>query len=93
MVEENISKEFRLRKIEKTKNCFVEEIQQNELMRKKHKKICTTLSYIEHFLILASAIIGWTSISAFASLLGIGVTISATELKICAITVGIKKYK
>ena len=58
MVEENISKEFRLRKIEKTKNCFVEEIQQNELMRKKHKKICTTLSYIEHFLILASAIIG-----------------------------------
>ena len=58
MVEENISKEFRLRNIEKTKNCFVEEIQQNELMRKKHKKICTTLSYIEHFLILASAIIG-----------------------------------
>ena len=93
MVEENISKEFRLRKIEKTKNCFVEEIQQNELMRKKHKKICTTLSYIEHFLILASVIIRWTSISAFASLLGIGVTISATELKICAITAGIKKYK
>ena len=48
-------------------------------MSKKHKKICTTLNYVEHFLILASAIAGCISISAFASLLSkpIGITSSA----------------
>ena len=40
-------------------------------------------------------VIGCVSISAFASLAGIpiGITSSAVELKICAITAGIKKYK
>ena len=63
-------------------------------MSKPHKKICTTLNYIEHFLILASAITGCVFISAFASLIGIpiGITGSATELKICAITARIKTY-
>ena len=38
---------------------------------------------------------GCVSISAFASLVGIpiGITSSSIGLKICAITVGIKKYK
>ena len=42
-----------------------------------------------------SALTGCISISAFASLLGIpiGITCSAIELKICAITVGIKTCK
>ena len=64
-------------------------------MSKKYKKVCTTLTYIEHFLILASAITGCISISAFAPLIGIliGITNSAIGLKICAITAGIKKYK
>ena len=64
-------------------------------MRRKHKKVCTTLNYIEHFLIIASAITGCISISAFASLPGIpiGVTSSAMGLKICAIAAGIEKYK
>ena len=64
-------------------------------MSRKHKKVCTTLNYIEHFLILASTITGCVSISAFASLIGIpiGITSSAIGLKICAITAGIKKYK
>ena len=62
-------------------------------MSKKHKKVCTTLNYIEHFLILASAITECISISAFASLIGIpiGITSSAVGLKICAVTAGIKK--
>ena len=68
---ENISQEFRLRNIDKTRNYFLEEIKQNELMSTKHKKVCTTLNYIEHFLNLASTITGSISISAFASLLGI----------------------
>ena len=64
-------------------------------MSEKYKKVCTTLNYIEHFLILASTITGCVSISAFASLIGIpiGITSSAIGLKICAITAGIKKYK
>ena len=64
-------------------------------MSRRHKKNCPTLNYIEHFLILASAITGCTSISAFASLIGvpIGITSSARGLKVCAITAGIKKYK
>ena len=62
-------------------------------MSRKHKKFCATLSYIEHFLILASAITGCISISAFASLLGIPirVTSSATGLKLCAIAAGMYK--
>ena len=64
-------------------------------MSRKHKKVCTALNYIEHFLILASTITGCISISAFASLLGIpiGITSSAIGWKICAITTGITKYK
>ena len=64
MVEENISKEFRLANIDKTRNYFLEEIEQNELMIKKHIKVCATLNYIEHFLILGSAITRGISISA-----------------------------
>ena len=36
MVEENISQELRLRKIEETRNYSLEEIKQNELMIRKH---------------------------------------------------------
>ena len=95
MVEENTTQEFRLKNIDETRNYFVKEIEQNELMSRKQKKICKTLNYIEHFLILASTITGCISISSFASLLGIpiGITSSAIGLKICAITAGIKKYK
>ena len=64
-------------------------------MSEKHKKVVTTLNYIGHFIILALTITGCISISAFASLLGIpiGITSSATGLKMCAITAGNKKYK
>ena len=68
---------------------------QNKLISRKHKKVCTTLNYIEHFLILASTITACISISALVSLLGIpiGITSSEIGLKICAIAAGIKKYK
>ena len=46
MVEENISQEFRLKNIDETRNYFFEEIKQNELMSKKHKKVCTILNSI-----------------------------------------------
>ena len=52
MVEENISQEFRLKKNyqDKTRNYLIEEINRNELISKKHKKVCTTLNYIEPLL-------------------------------------------
>ena len=64
-------------------------------MSKRHKKVRRTVNYIEHFLILASTITEYISISAFASLLDIpiGITSSAIGLKICAIAAGIKNYK
>ena len=46
MVEENIRQEFRLKKIDETRNNFLEEIEQNELRSKNYKKVCTTLNYI-----------------------------------------------
>ena len=61
-------------------------------MSKKHKMVCTTLNYIEHFFILGSLITGCVSISAFASLVGISIGSSAIELKICAIIAEMKKY-
>ena len=68
-------------------------MKQNELMSIKHKKVCATLNFIENFLILASA--GCISISVFTYSIGIsiGITSSAIELNVCAITAGIEKYK
>ena len=37
MVGENISKEFRLEKVDEARNYFIEEINQNELISKKQK--------------------------------------------------------
>ena len=95
MVAENIIHEFRSKNINETRNYFLEEIEQNELMSREQKNVCTTLYYIEHFFILASAVTGFISISAFASFLGIpvGITSFAIGLKSCAISAGIKKYK
>ena len=85
-----MSQEFILKIIDEARNDFLEEIKQNELMSRKYRKVCTTLNYIECFLILASTITGCISISVFASLLSItiGVASSPIGLKICAIATG-----
>ena len=62
MVKENISHEFRLKNIGETRNY----LNRKELMSKKHKKVCTTLNHLEHFLILASIITGYNFISVFS---------------------------
>ena len=56
--------------------------------------VCATLNYIDLVLILASAITGCVSISAFVSLagIGIGITSSAVRLKIRTVTAEFKKY-
>ena len=67
MFEENRSQEFGFKNIDETRHYFLEEIDQNEFMGRNLKKICTTLIYIEHFLISASTITWCILISAFAS--------------------------
>ena len=76
MKEKSVIQEFRLKNIDETRNYFLEEIQKNELMSRKNKKVCTTLNYIKHFLFfLAYAITGCISISAFVSLIGIPIVL------------------
>ena len=79
MSEENISHSFTLKNVDETRNYIIKEINQNELLNKKHKKVYRVLNYVEHFLILISTVTGCISISAFASLVGIpiGITSSA----------------
>ena len=74
---------------------MIEEVKQNELISKKHKKVGKILNYTEHLLILASTATGSVPISAFASLVGIsvGIASSAEGIKICAITAVIKTCK
>ena len=81
--------------MDETTNYWIEETNQNELMSKKHKKVYRDLNYIEHLLISIFTVSGSVFISACASLVGIpiGIRSSAIELKICLITVEIKKYK
>ena len=95
MPEENISQKIRLKKKDETRNYLIEEINQNKLMSKKHKKVCRILNYIDHSLFVISTITGCVFISDFVFLVGIhiGITSSAIGLNICAITAGIKKYK
>ena len=64
-------------------------------MSEKYKKTCKYINQVEHLLLFASTVTNFVSISAFASLIAIPVSIasSAVGIKTCAITAGIKKYK
>ena len=46
--EENMNQEFRLKEIDEIRNYLIEEINQNELMSKKDRKIERVLNYTEH---------------------------------------------
>ena len=61
---------------------------------KSTKEVCTTLNFIEHFLILASTISQYISVSAFTSLIGILIRITSSVIgfKVWVMTAGIKKY-
>ena len=84
-----------MKNIDETKNYFIEEINQNELMSKKHKKSLWGFDYIDHLIFSVSTVSGYVSISVFSSLVGVpvGITSSAIGLIICVITARIKKRK
>ena len=94
MYEESIRQEFRLKNRDETRNYLIEEIDQNELMCKKHRNVCRVLNYIDHSLILVSKIAGCISTSDLTSLVGIPLrmTSSAIVLKIC-VTTAVQKKK
>ena len=64
-------------------------------MSKKHKKVLTSFESYWSLAIGISTITGFVSISASASLVGvlIGISSSATGVKICVITAAIKMHK
>ena len=82
MAEESISHKITLKNIDETSEYFTEEIRENELMSKKHKKNCTILNHIKRLLILASVV---------SECIRTGITICAVRIKICAITARVKK--
>ena len=58
MARENMSQEFSLKNIYETRNHFIKEINQSELIIKKYKTVSTVLNYNKHLLVLASALTG-----------------------------------
>ena len=88
MTEKNISQEVKFKNIDETRDYLIEEMKQNELISKKHKKVCIVLNYVEHLVILVSTVTGSISISAFASLVGIpiGTENFAVEMEMLATT-------
>ena len=93
MAEKNISQEFRLKNVDKTRNSLIEELNRNKLMSKKHKKVCATLNYIEDFLILASTITGCVSTFDFASLIGIPIGITSSAIGLINLSVNCRNLK
>ena len=88
MAKQNVSIDFRLKKIDETRNYLLEKIKQNDLMSQKHKKASGALNCFELFLVFVSAISRCVWISAFASLVGvpIGIASYSVGLNTCAIT-------
>ena len=52
MSEDNIKQEFRLKNMDETRNYLIEEINQNELISRKYKKVYRVLNYIDDLLLL-----------------------------------------
>ena len=91
-----ISPKTVLEKVKKTTRSYLlEEIKHKDLMSEKHREVCSSLNYFEHFFISVSTVIGCVSNSALASVISVSVGIArpALTLKVYALTAGIKKYK
>ena len=81
MSEENMNQEFRLKKIDEIRSYLIEGINRNELMSKKHKKVCRVLKYVNHSLIVISTVTGCVSISDLCSLVEIPIEIASYTIR------------
>ena len=60
-----------MKEIKEINNCFINETNQNELLRNKTKIFCSTLNYIKQLQILLFVVMAYISMSTFASLVDI----------------------
>ena len=65
---EEVTLEFRLRKIDETRNYLVEEVNHSDLMTENYKKTCKYLSHVKHLLILVSKVTSFDFCIYFISL-------------------------
>ena len=80
MAEEKISHKFRSNKIDGTRNYFIEEMKQNDLMSKKYKKVCMASMYVKQSLVLNFAVTLFVSIFTFFLLGGIPIRIVSSAV-------------
>ena len=85
---EKTSLNFRLRKIDETRNYLLDKTNHNDLMSEKYKKRCKYFNYAESLLILSLATTACIWIAAFAWLICVpnGIASSTIAIKICAAT-------
>ena len=83
---------FQLDEISKTKNYFIEEINQRKSYSKKLSKYVAVFYYIDQALIVLSATSGGVSIISFTSIVGAPVGIASASLTLFfTLTTGIVK--
>ena len=83
---------FRLNEINKIKNYFNSEIQEEKIMSKKLSKYNAAFDYIDKTLIVLSATSGGISIFSFTSVIGITAGIASESfILISSLTTGIMK--
>ena len=68
-----------MKNIDKTKNYFIEEINENELMSNKHKEVTRIFNHIELLFILIPTVTGCVSIPAFVSFVSIPIEITSVQ--------------
>ena len=66
----NNQEQFRIKKINKIKDCFVAEIKERELMRKRLSKYVASFNYSDNALIVLSVTTGSISNASFATVIG-----------------------
>ena len=76
------NQQFRLNKINKTKNYFIAEIKETELMSKRLSKYITSFDYFDKSLTVLLATNGSISIASFATVTGAPVGIVSVSLSL-----------
>ena len=88
----NDQQQFRLNKINESKDYFIAEIKERELMSKTLNKYITSFDYIVKSLIVSSATSGSISIASFPTVTGAPVGIASASLSLTfSISTGIAK--
>ena len=76
------NQQFRLNEINESKDYFIVENKERELMSKRLSKYIASFDYFDKSLILLSATIGGTSIASFATVIGTPVGIARASLSL-----------